>query len=76
MVEFKEEIVQVLVTSSCCLQLVKPGRDIADLVQVLWSDLAYVKIYQVVIVGINLSEVVPFEVVSVQVVLNMHMLMR
>ena len=57
-VEFKEQVVQVHVLVTCCLQLVEVWSNVTYFVQVVWSDLADMQIDQVVVVSVDLKQFV------------------
>jgi hypothetical protein len=75
-VEVEEHVVQVLVGVADRLKLVEMSGDVGDLVQVVRAHLTDVEVNQVVVVGVDLSELITGEVLSVEPVGDVHMLVR
>ena len=59
MVKFEEHVVQMIIYSSACnFNLIELSRNVAQVIQVLWSDLRDMQVYQMTVVSIELSQLI------------------
>lgn len=76
MIELKEHVVQVNVLISGRFNLVEMRRNVADLIEVLRSDLANMQVNHMAVVGINLCKFFLSELLGIYESLNMNVLVR